>query len=264
MLPLGPWPSLAVVVVLAILTFVPTRHLYPSQPGRLNRLATLLGVPWTFLFVWLIWKLPQRDRNRRRVASTMHWAWISLVATRSFYLGVSWAISVAHWQKRLKQSLTPASQAGKCLEPRRPAPMRWPSATSTKNKQHPTDHEERDDGQNRVAAGRDGENRRPEDPREFLGDAEETEELARLVAWDQAGEERPAQSLRSPLHRPDQDRQHHEMGRACHEVAEDADRHVGDQPEHRSIAWRRSAGRACRRGTRTECRRTARSRSTRS
>ena len=65
MLPLGPWPSLAVVVVLAILTFVPTRHLYPSQPGRLNRVATLLGVPWTVLFVWLIWKLPRQSKQPR-------------------------------------------------------------------------------------------------------------------------------------------------------------------------------------------------------
>ena len=64
MLPLGPWPSLAVVVVLAILTFVPTRHLYPSQPGRINRMATVLGVPWTILFVWLIWKLPPSGLKR--------------------------------------------------------------------------------------------------------------------------------------------------------------------------------------------------------
>ena len=63
MLPLGPWPSLAVVIVLAILTFVPTRHLYPSQPGTINRLAILLGIPWTILFVWLIWKLPTDEAN---------------------------------------------------------------------------------------------------------------------------------------------------------------------------------------------------------
>ena len=64
MLPLGPWPSLAVVIVLAILTFVPTRHLYPSQPGTINRLAILLGIPWTILFVWLIWKLPTERGTR--------------------------------------------------------------------------------------------------------------------------------------------------------------------------------------------------------
>ena len=99
MLPVGPWLSLAVVVVLAILTFVPTRHLYPSQPGRLNRLATLLAIPWTFLFVWLIWKLPQGGAVSFD-STTMLWAWISL-SYPLFYLGVSWAISAAHWQKKL-------------------------------------------------------------------------------------------------------------------------------------------------------------------
>ncbi len=101
-LPLGPRVSLAVVIVLAILTFVPTRHLYPSQPGRLNRAATLLGIPWAFLFVWLIWKLP-REANTRFDATTMQWAWISLSYPLS-YLGVSWAISVAYWRKRISRA----------------------------------------------------------------------------------------------------------------------------------------------------------------
>jgi phosphatidylcholine synthase len=104
MLPLNPWVSLAVVVVLAILTFVPTRHLYPSQPGRLNRIATLLGIPWAILFAWLIWKLPL-DRSAGFDGFTTLWAWISLFYP-VFYLGVSWAISAAHWrrQQRLRRA----------------------------------------------------------------------------------------------------------------------------------------------------------------
>jgi phosphatidylcholine synthase len=101
MLPLTAWPSLGVIVVLAILTFVPTRHLYPSQPGTINRLATVLGIPWTLLFFWLIWKLPERTETLSS-ASILQWAWISLLYP-AFYLGVSWAISVLHWQKRLKR-----------------------------------------------------------------------------------------------------------------------------------------------------------------
>ena len=42
-LPLSPWTRLAIVVVLAVLTFVPSKYLYPSQPGRLNLVATILG-----------------------------------------------------------------------------------------------------------------------------------------------------------------------------------------------------------------------------
>ena len=47
-----------------------------------------------FLFVWLIWRLPHGGRNAVLTHSTLQWAWISL-AYPVFYLGVSWAISVA-------------------------------------------------------------------------------------------------------------------------------------------------------------------------
>ena len=60
-LPLGGWASLAIVIVLALLTFVPIRHLYPSQPGLLNRVSMIAGVVWTPLVAWLIWKLPDGD-----------------------------------------------------------------------------------------------------------------------------------------------------------------------------------------------------------
>ena len=46
-LPLGAWVKLAIVVVLALLTFVPVRP--PSirrSPDELNRVATLLGIAW--------------------------------------------------------------------------------------------------------------------------------------------------------------------------------------------------------------------------
>ena len=41
----------AVVTLLALLTFVPTRYLYPSQPGRLNRITVALAVPWAVMLV---------------------------------------------------------------------------------------------------------------------------------------------------------------------------------------------------------------------
>jgi phosphatidylcholine synthase len=101
-LPVARWVSLAIVVVLALLTFVPARHLYPSQPGRLNRVATLLGIPWTFLFVWVIWRLPSGGQTQLDL-TTMRLAWISLVYPL-FYLGVSWWISVVHWRSGAKRA----------------------------------------------------------------------------------------------------------------------------------------------------------------
>ena len=82
---------------------MPTRHLYPSQPGRLNRMATLLGVPWTILFVWLIWNC-RTGEMPPSMRSTLRWAW-SRWFYPLFYLGVSWAISVAYWRKRACQEL---------------------------------------------------------------------------------------------------------------------------------------------------------------
>src|SRR5262249_25659586 len=97
-LPLTGWARLSVILVLAILTFVPTRHLYPSQPGRLNRVTTILGVPWAILFIWVIWSLPTSGQSQVDKL-TLLVAWITL-AYPVFYLGVSWIISVGYWRKR--------------------------------------------------------------------------------------------------------------------------------------------------------------------
>jgi phosphatidylcholine synthase len=99
-LPLGGWASLAIVVLLALLTFVPVRHLYPSQGGRLNRVVIMLGIPWAVLFVWVIWSLPHGGRTTLD-ETTLRLAWISLVYPLS-YLGVSWWISVVHWRNGAK------------------------------------------------------------------------------------------------------------------------------------------------------------------
>ena len=96
--PQGAWVSLAVVIVLALLTFVPIRHLYPSQPGLLNRVSMIAGVLWTPVVGYLIWKLPVGDASRLS-ESTVQLALLSLLYPL-YYLGVSWAISVMHWRKQ--------------------------------------------------------------------------------------------------------------------------------------------------------------------
>jgi phosphatidylcholine synthase len=98
-LPYGPWVSLGIVIVLALLTFVPIRHLYPSQPGLLNRVSMIAGALWTPLVGWLIWKLPGVNESRLSV-STSQLALVSLVYP-FYYLVVSWAISVIHLRKQL-------------------------------------------------------------------------------------------------------------------------------------------------------------------
>ena len=88
--PLPGWLSVTLVVVPALLTFVPSRYLYPSQHGRLNLLTTLLGLPWLALLVAVVWYMAG-DRDKA-------W-WLALVSLYYpvYYLLVSWAISLFLW-----------------------------------------------------------------------------------------------------------------------------------------------------------------------
>jgi len=55
-LKLDPGMNLTVLLILAVLTFVPLRYFYPTQPGLWNRLACAVGVVWgALLAAILIW-----------------------------------------------------------------------------------------------------------------------------------------------------------------------------------------------------------------
>ncbi len=99
-LPMTSWTALAIVIVFAALTFVPSRYLYPSQPGSLNRAATILGGVWTVLLGWIVWNLPHGAESR--VSDSVHQlAYMSLFYP-VFYLGVSWTIGVIALKKQLR------------------------------------------------------------------------------------------------------------------------------------------------------------------
>lgn len=50
-----------ILIVLAILVFVPIRYLYPSRTRTLKWPTLLLGTMWAALFAWMIWRLPAVD-----------------------------------------------------------------------------------------------------------------------------------------------------------------------------------------------------------
>jgi phosphatidylcholine synthase len=107
-LPFGSWVSLAIVVVLAVLTFVPSRYLYPSLPGSFNRATTLLGIPWTVSLVWIIWNLPDGSQTGTHLdPATLRVAWASM-SYPVFYLIASWVISLIHRLRRAPTSPEPA------------------------------------------------------------------------------------------------------------------------------------------------------------
>jgi phosphatidylcholine synthase len=97
-LPIGGPAALAAVILLAVMTFVPSKYLYPSQPGRLNRISTVLGAIWGIMVAWLLWSLPtgtdpRQDPSITRLA-------IATLFYPVFYLAVSWIITLNHWTMR--------------------------------------------------------------------------------------------------------------------------------------------------------------------
>lgn len=96
-LPFGPWVSLGLIVTLAVMTFVPSKYLYPSLPGRFNRFISILGIPWTIALGWVIYKLPVSP-GATLDPTTLAIAWASL-GYPVLYMGASWAITVAHWTR---------------------------------------------------------------------------------------------------------------------------------------------------------------------
>jgi phosphatidylcholine synthase len=86
-LKLQSWLSLAILLTLAILTFVPLRYFYPTQPGLWNRAACVLAAIWGVLLV-VILILPPETRQP--------WLLSSLLFPLG-YLVLSWWLN---WQRR--------------------------------------------------------------------------------------------------------------------------------------------------------------------
>ena len=85
-LPLTGWWAFAVILGFALLTFVPSRYPYPTQPGRVNRWLLLLSVPWAALvLVGLL--TPWDDGVPRGVIAAS-------AVYPVLYLGVAWGMSM--------------------------------------------------------------------------------------------------------------------------------------------------------------------------
>ena len=90
-LQLPPWWTIGIVSVLALMTFVPTRYLYPSLPGRLNKFSNLLGAPWILLLVVILWQLPANAPLTP--GSTTWWLGVASLYFPAFYMIASWVVS---------------------------------------------------------------------------------------------------------------------------------------------------------------------------
>jgi phosphatidylcholine synthase len=95
------WVSLTVLIGLSVLTFVPSRYLYPTvQRSRLNQLSNQLGVLWAALLVWILWRMPENGTATPAEDPLTRSLIIGSLYYPVFYLTASWAISVRHWRRR--------------------------------------------------------------------------------------------------------------------------------------------------------------------
>jgi phosphatidylcholine synthase len=103
--PLPGWLSLVIVVLLSLLTFVPTRYLYPTQPGRLNRLTNVLGAAWAGILVVVMWELPGAGPTADDWARQL--AILSLYFPL-YYMIASWVVSLRIWRRRRRATAAEA------------------------------------------------------------------------------------------------------------------------------------------------------------
>jgi phosphatidylcholine synthase len=80
-LALPPLPAAVLISALTVLTFVPSRYLYPTQKGRLNFWTNALAGPWAFMLIWI---------TATPGGKALTWASLYFPA---FYLGASWWVS---------------------------------------------------------------------------------------------------------------------------------------------------------------------------
>jgi phosphatidylcholine synthase len=90
--------SLTLILILSLLTFVPSRYLYPSQRGRLNKLTNLLGAGWVVFPIWILSAMSRQhpELSQPDEDNTRQIALLSLFFP-AYYLVSSWIISVRIW-----------------------------------------------------------------------------------------------------------------------------------------------------------------------
>jgi phosphatidylcholine synthase len=81
------WLALALIIALALLTFVPSLYLYASRGGRLSRLTNALCAVWGVLLAMIVAGVFDNPKP---------FIWASL-ALPIYYFVVSWAITLERW-----------------------------------------------------------------------------------------------------------------------------------------------------------------------
>ena len=84
------WFSLALIVVLALLTFVPSLYLYTSHGGRFSTLTNVFGTLWALAGIVLLWQWHDAPK-------WLVWASLSFPV---YYFVCSWLITAEYWLRK--------------------------------------------------------------------------------------------------------------------------------------------------------------------
>ena len=82
--------ALTLILVLSVLTFVPTRYLYPSRAGRWALPTNLFGSAWLVSLLAILWMWGASPR----------WLVVGSLAFPAYYMLASWAVSFRIWRRR--------------------------------------------------------------------------------------------------------------------------------------------------------------------
>jgi phosphatidylcholine synthase len=97
------WLAVTLLAGFSVLVFVPSRYLYPSMRGRLNRFTNQLAAVWAVLLVAVLWLLPGNPEPGQTADSTVRLGAYASLFFPAYYLGVSWALSLGWLKKRSLQ-----------------------------------------------------------------------------------------------------------------------------------------------------------------
>jgi phosphatidylcholine synthase len=87
------WLAVAILASLGLLTFVPSRYLYPSaQPGKLNLTSNILAALWCVLLLVVMCRLPAGPSTT--VDDTTWWLAAASLYFPAFYMVASWMVTL--------------------------------------------------------------------------------------------------------------------------------------------------------------------------
>src|ERR1043166_6195671 len=88
------WFTIGLLLFFAFMTFVPARYLYPTHRGRLNRYTNWFGGVWAILLIAILLRMPTSRLEEGNVDGLTHILTLISLLFPTYYLLVSWAISM--------------------------------------------------------------------------------------------------------------------------------------------------------------------------